>query len=82
MYMFVIFFSGHMDNRCLATATFVKEVDDLLIASVVSHAILTVESFHFAILPAPVSTRNASSTFTNQLVNYYGCCAACMEEGE
>lgn len=27
--MFVIFFSGHMDNRCLATATFVKEVDDL-----------------------------------------------------
>src|SRR5215469_16205399 len=29
MYMFVIFFSGHMDNRCLATATFVKEVDDL-----------------------------------------------------
>jgi len=29
MYIFVIFFSGHMDNRCLATATFVKEVDDL-----------------------------------------------------
>ena len=27
--MFVIFFSGHMDNRCLATATFVKEADDL-----------------------------------------------------
>jgi len=27
--MFVIFISGHMDNRCLATATFVKEVDDL-----------------------------------------------------
>ena len=29
IYMFVIFFSGHMDNRCLATATFVKEVADL-----------------------------------------------------
>jgi len=27
--MFVIFFSVHMDNRCLATATFVKEVNDL-----------------------------------------------------
>jgi hypothetical protein len=27
--MFVIFFSGHMDYRCLATATFVQEVDDL-----------------------------------------------------
>jgi len=28
--MCVIFFSGHMNNKCLATATFVKEVDDLL----------------------------------------------------
>jgi len=27
--MFVIFFSGHMDNRCLATTAFVKEFDDL-----------------------------------------------------
>ena len=27
--MIVIFFSGHIYNRCLATATFVKEVDDL-----------------------------------------------------
>jgi len=27
--MLVIFFSGHIDNRCLDTATFVKEVDDL-----------------------------------------------------
>ena len=27
--MFVVFFSGDMDNRCLATATFAKEVDDL-----------------------------------------------------
>ena len=27
--MFVIFFSGHMDNRSLITAMFVKEVNDL-----------------------------------------------------
>jgi hypothetical protein len=27
--MFVIFFSCHIDNKCLATATFLKEVDDL-----------------------------------------------------
>ena len=27
--MLLIFFSGHMDSRCLATASFVKEVDDL-----------------------------------------------------
>jgi hypothetical protein len=29
MHMFVILFSSHMDNRCPATAMFVKEVDDL-----------------------------------------------------
>jgi hypothetical protein len=29
VYVFVIFFSGHMYNRCLATAMFVQEVDDL-----------------------------------------------------
>jgi len=28
IHMFVIFLSGHMYNRCLATAKFVKEVDD------------------------------------------------------
>ena len=27
--MFVVFFSGHMDNRCFVTATFVREVYDL-----------------------------------------------------
>ena len=27
--MFVILFSGHMDNRCLPTATFLKEGDDI-----------------------------------------------------
>ena len=27
--MFLIYFSGHMDSKCLATATFVKEVDDI-----------------------------------------------------
>jgi len=27
--MFVIFFSGHVDERCLAIAAFVEEVDDL-----------------------------------------------------
>jgi hypothetical protein len=29
MYMFVIFFAGHMEKRCLTTATFVNEVDEL-----------------------------------------------------
>jgi hypothetical protein len=27
--MFVIFFSGHIDKRCLSIAMFVREVDDL-----------------------------------------------------
>jgi hypothetical protein len=29
IYMIVILFSGHMDNRCLATAAFVKGFDDV-----------------------------------------------------
>jgi hypothetical protein len=29
MYMFVIFFAGRMEKRCLTKATFVNEVDEL-----------------------------------------------------
>ena len=56
--MFVIFFSGHMDNKCLATAMFIKEVDTYSTASMVSHAVLTTESFYVVVLPVPVSTWN------------------------
>ena len=56
--MLLIFFSGHMDNRCLATATFVKEVDDLFdsfsgVTRCPDHG-----NFCVVILPVPVSTWN------------------------
>jgi hypothetical protein len=53
-----MFLSGHMDNRWLATAMFVKQDDDILTASVVSRGIQTVGSLCVAVSPVPVSTGN------------------------
>jgi len=56
-----------MYNRCLATATFVKEIDDNSTASVASHTLLILESFCFLILPVALSTWN---TREMQLIRY------------
>jgi len=46
LYIFVIFFSGHMDNRSHAIAMFVKSSKASSTDSLMSHTILTRELVH------------------------------------